>query len=110
MILPNGIFKMVITETANMKLALPWENQSSEVCNQIRLKAVCSVTEACWFLEILGIATTGVVLSIPFVTSFRRMFYVYHQAMKHHHTNIILSLFSIPFVLKCAAKILKLGL
>ena len=25
------------------------------------------------------------------MTSFRRMLYTYHQAMKHHHTNIILS-------------------
>ena len=30
--------------------------------------------------------------------------------MKHRHTNIILSLFSIPFVIKCAAKFLKIGL
>ena len=30
--------------------------------------------------------------------------------MKHHRANIILSVFSIPFVLKCAAKILKIGL
>ena len=32
------------------------------------------------------------------------------QAMEHRHTNIILPLFNIPFVLKCAAKILKIGL
>ena len=31
-----------------------------------------------------------------FVTSFRRMFYAYHQAVKDHHTNVMLSLFSIP--------------
>ena len=30
--------------------------------------------------------------------------------MTHPHSNIILSLFSIPLVLKCAAKILKIGL
>ena len=35
---------------------------------------------------------------------------MYHQAMNHRHTNIILSLFSIPFVLKCGAKHLKIGL
>ena len=49
-------------------------------------------------------------LATLFVTSFRRMFYAYHQAMKHNHTNIILSSFSIPFVLKGAARILKIGL
>ena len=27
-----------------------------------------------------------------------------HHATKHHHTGIIVSLFSIPFVFKCAAK------
>ena len=41
------------------------------------------------------------------VTSFRQTFYAYHQAMKHHHTNIILSLFRIPLNLKCAAKLRK---
>ena len=46
----------------------------------------------------------------PFVTSFRMMFYAYHQAMKHHHINIILPLFSIPLVLKYAANILKISL
>ena len=45
----------------------------------------------------------------PFATSFRRKFYAYYHAMKHHHINVILSLFSIPFVLKCAANILKIG-
>ena len=35
---------------------------------------------------------------------------MYHHAIKHPHTNIILSLFSIPFVLKCATKFLKIGL
>ena len=33
---------------------------------------------------------------------------MYHHAMKLRNTNI-LSLFSTPFVLKCAAKILKIG-
>ena len=45
----------------------------------------------------------------PLATSFRKMFYVLHHAMKHHYTNIIVSLFSILFVLKCAAKLLKIG-
>ena len=35
---------------------------------------------------------------------------MYHHAMTRPHSNIILSLFSIPLVLKCAAKILKIGL
>ena len=35
---------------------------------------------------------------------------MYHHTLKHHNTNTVLSLFSIPFVLKCAAKILKVGL
>ena len=44
----------------------------------------------------------------PFLTSCRIAFY---QDTNHHHTNIFLLLFSIPFVLKCAAKNkLKIGL
>ena len=35
---------------------------------------------------------------------------MYHQAMKHHHTYIILLLFSISFVLKCAEKHFIIGL
>ena len=41
--------------------------------------------------------------STSYAKSFRRRFFVYHQAMKDPHANIIVSLFSIPFVLKCAA-------
>ena len=47
-------------------------------------------------------------MATPYATSFRRRFFAYHKAMRHPHTNIILSLFSIPLVLKCAAKILKI--
>ena len=32
---------------------------------------------------------------------------MYHHAVNHPHTNIILSRFSIPLVLKCAAKNLE---
>ena len=35
---------------------------------------------------------------------------MYHHAMTHPHLDIILSLFSIPLVLKCVAKILKIDL
>ena len=35
---------------------------------------------------------------------------MYHHAMTHPHSNIILSLFSIPLVLKYVTKILKIGL
>ena len=45
-----------------------------------------------------------------FARPFRRRFFAYHYAGNHPHTNIILSWFSIPLVLKCAAKILKIGL
>ena len=45
-----------------------------------------------------------------FARSFRRRFSAYHYAVNHSHTNIIISLFSIPLVLKCAAKILKIDL
>ena len=45
-----------------------------------------------------------------FARSFRRRFFAYHYAVNHPHTNIILSWFSILLVLKCAAKILKIGL
>ena len=50
--------------------------------------------------------------SIPtlFARSFRRRLFAYHYAVNHPHTNIILSWFIIPLVLKCAAKILKIGL
>ena len=37
-------------------------------------------------------------------------FFAYHHAMTHLHLIIILSLFSIPLVLKCAANILKICL
>ena len=46
----------------------------------------------------------------PYVTSFRRRFFKYNHVMTHPHSNIILSLFSIPLVLKCAAKIFNIGL
>ena len=45
-----------------------------------------------------------------FARSFRRRFFAYYYAVNHPHTNIIISLFSIPLVLKCATKILKIGL
>ena len=35
---------------------------------------------------------------------------MYHHAVNHPHKNIILSCFSIPLVLKYAAKILKIGI
>ena len=37
-------------------------------------------------------------------------FFAYHHAVNHPHTNIILSWFSIPLVLKCAVKNLKIVL
>ena len=42
----------------------------------------------------------------PYARSFRRRFFMYNYTVNHPHTNIILSWFSIPLVLKCAAKIL----
>ena len=36
-------------------------------------------------------------------------FFAYHLAVEHPHTNMILSWFSIPLVLKCASKILKIN-
>ena len=47
--------------------------------------------------------------STPYARSFRRRFFAYPHAVNHSHTNIILPWFSIPLVLKCAAKILKIG-
>ena len=32
----------------------------------------------------------------PYAISFRMRFFAYHNAMRHFHTDIILSLFSIP--------------
>ena len=43
-------------------------------------------------------------------TSFSRMLGAYHYTMKQNYTNIILSLFSSPFIQKYVAKILKFGL
>ena len=40
----------------------------------------------------------------PYARSFRSRFFAYHYAANHPHTHIILSWFSIPLVLKCAAK------
>ena len=34
---------------------------------------------------------------------------MYHNAMRHRHTSITVSLFGNPLVLKCAAKSLKIG-
>ena len=45
-----------------------------------------------------------------YATSFRRRFFKYPHAITHPHSNIILSLISIPLVLKCASKILEIGL
>ena len=42
------------------------------------------------------------------MTSFRSMFYTYFHAIQHRHTNIFSSVFSTDFVLKCAAKVLKI--
>ena len=38
------------------------------------------------------------------------MFFTYHHAVNHPHRSIILSRFSMPLVLKCAARILEIGL
>ena len=65
---------------------------SLQMCSEVRIKPVFTVTEA-----------------TPFATVFSSMFYVYY-ARRHHHTNIILSIFITYFVLKYAAKILKIGL
>ena len=46
----------------------------------------------------------------PYARSFRRRFFPFHYTVNHSHINVILSRFSIPLVLKCAAKILKIGL
>ena len=45
-----------------------------------------------------------------FARSFRRRFFAYHYAVNHTHASITWSWFCIPLVLKCAAKILKIGL
>ena len=49
-------------------------------------------------------------LATPLVASFISMFYGYHYAMNCPHVAIFLSIFSTNFVLKCATKILKIGL
>ena len=41
---------------------------------------------------------------LSFATCFRIMFYVDHHDLKHLITNIILSIFSNDFILKCETK------
>ena len=76
-----------------------------------------SVIEAVYSTKIVDdkrlrvdIAAISESLATPYATSFRRRFLAYHHAMTYPHSNIILSLFSIPLVLKCAAKSLEIGL
>ena len=66
-----------------------WMTMSMNFCNSPKL---------------LALITFG---STPYATSCRR-FFAYHHTVKHTHTSIILSWFSIPFVLKCAIKFWKL--
>ena len=47
----------------DINCATSWENLSSGVCDQVRLKQVCSATEASWSLEILVLASVGIRLS-----------------------------------------------
>ena len=63
-------------------------------------------------LEIGRIPVTEFVVvdTSPYATSFRRRFFTNHCTVKHPHTSSILSGFSIPLFLKCATKILKIGL
>ena len=49
-------------------------------------------------------------VTTPYARSFRRRFFAFHYTVNHPHTNIILPSFSIPLVLKCAAKNLKICL
>ena len=53
-----------------------------------------------WYLLKLAASDTA----ISYGTSWRWRFFAYHHAMKHPHKNIILLLFSNPFVLNCAVK------
>ena len=56
------------------------------------------------------VSVTQVDYPTLYARSFRRRFFAYHHAVKHPHTSIILSWLSTPLVLKCATKILKIGL
>ena len=51
-----------------VKWALSWENLSSRVCNQVWLKPVCLTTEASLSLEILDIASIGMIQSKEWTT------------------------------------------
>ena len=42
--------------------------------------------------------------STPLGVSFKNMFFAYHHALNHLHTNIFLSIFSTNFLLNCAQK------
>ena len=52
-----------MTFLLNMIWATSRENLSSEVCDQVRLKPVCSATDVSWRVAILKLATTGTILS-----------------------------------------------
>ena len=45
-----------------------------------------------YFVFSVGILPWASGYFTPIATSFRRMFFLYHHTMKHHHTNIIVSL------------------
>ena len=90
--LPKALF---ISWQVNVKLQwLVW------ACNQ----------KPCSFMALWGRCTGTRSVTTLFARSFGRRVFAYHYAVNHPHTNIILSWFSIPLVLKCAAKILKIGL
>ena len=48
--------------------AMSWKNLSSEVCDQVRLKQACSATKASGSLEILDLASIGIILSKQWTT------------------------------------------
>ena len=70
---------------------------------------ICRISPVCG-TDLVCETTAWVSQTTPYARSFRRRFFVYHQTVKHPHTRIILSWLSIPLVLKCAAKCLKIGL
>ena len=88
---------------------------SGQTGTQIREHTICYILIVCLFCGLKSQSTTivmsrqsvnlitlslGMLRPTPLVTSFRSMFYVYYQAMKHLHRNIILSIISTYFVLK----------
>ena len=100
-------YKVLSSWTFNiMKLACTWWDNFHKSSN--KYSSTNRYSFPFFKPQIRNSINCPVIRPTPYATSFRRRFFAYRKSMRHPHTNIILSLFSIPLVLKGAAKILKI--